>query len=349
MTLQLRQLRTRRLMSPPESNTSSSVRDSTLLLIAFTVQLFGCGQHHSAMFDLNTCFARFFPPEFQIKSCTLMLVDIYSLVQSKILPLCFVTPEILPYVSIMGNFTMIREFLLMDIASSRELQVLQGVFFFMIYLGSLAGNLVTIAVIVANQCLHSPMYFFISNLSLIDLCSISVIVPKSIINSLTGSNFISLKDCTAQVFLYIFFAFAELSLLVVMSYDRNVAICHPLHYGLIFTPSLCIQLVGGSWASGLIYSAIHTVTMFRLPFTKSSVIHQYFCDVSQILRVSSSDVQFAESVVLMLSVCVIFACFVFLFMTYINIFSTVFKMRFVEARHKAISTCVPQLAVLFYF
>lgn len=118
-------------------------------------------------------------------------------------------------------------------------------------MGSLAGNLVTIAVIIANQCLHSLMYFFISNLSLISLCSISVIVTKSLINSRTGSNSISLKDYTTQVFLYIFLAFAGLALLVVMSYDHYVAICQPLHYSLIFIPCLCTQVVGGSWASDL--------------------------------------------------------------------------------------------------
>ncbi|KFO35781.1 Olfactory receptor 14I1 [Fukomys damarensis] len=249
----------------------------------------------------------------------------------------------------MDNCTMIREFHLMGISGSREFQVMQGVFFLVIYLGSLIGNLVTIAVIMTSHCLHSPMYFFISNLSLIDLCSISVIVPKSIINSFMDSNSISLKECTAQVFLYVFFAFTELALLVVMSYDRYVAICHPLHYGLVITPSLCIQAVGGSWASGLAYSAVHTVTMFRLPFTKSNEIHQYFCEVSQILRISSSDVQFSESVVLVLSVCVIIVCFAFLLMTYVNIFSTVLKIHLLEARHKAMSTCVPQLAILLLF
>ncbi|XP_037700688.1 olfactory receptor 14I1-like [Choloepus didactylus] len=249
----------------------------------------------------------------------------------------------------MDNLTIITDFLLMDISSSWEIQILQGVLFLVIYLGALAGNVLTVTVIVKDPQLHSPMYFFIGNLSLIDLCCISVSVPKSIVNSLTGSKLISLKECAAQIFFYIFFASIELAFLVVMSYDRYVAICHPLHYGLTITPRLCTQAAGGSWASGLVYSTIHTVTMFRLPFTKSNVIHQYFCEVPQVLRISSSDVQFSESVALAISSCIVLVCFVIMFMSYINIFSMVLRMRSVDARNKALSTCTPQLGILILF
>ncbi|XP_006876140.1 PREDICTED: olfactory receptor 14I1-like [Chrysochloris asiatica] len=249
----------------------------------------------------------------------------------------------------MDNLTLITEFFLMEISSSWELQVLQGVLFLMIYLGAQAGNLLTILVIVTDPNLHFPMYFFIANLSFIDLCSISVIVPKSIVNSLTGRKSISLKECAAQIFLYTLFAPTEIALLVVMSYDRYIAICHPLHYGLTVTPQVCAQAAGGSWASGLLYSAIHTVNMFRLPFTKSNVIHQYFCDVPQVLRISSSDVQFCESILLAISSGIVLVCFTFMFMSYIKIFSSVLQMHSAEARNKALSTCTPQLAILFLF
>ncbi|XP_006876136.1 PREDICTED: olfactory receptor 14I1-like [Chrysochloris asiatica] len=249
----------------------------------------------------------------------------------------------------MGNLTVITEFLLMDVSSSWELQVLQGVLFLMIYLGAMAGNLLTILVIVKDPHLHFPMYFFIGNLSFIDLCYVSVIVPKSIVNSLTGRKSISLKECAAQIFLYTFFASTELAFLVVMSYDRYIAICHPLHYGLTVTPQVCTQAAVGSWASGLLYSAIHTVNMFRLPFKKSNVIHQYFCDILQILRISSSDIQFSESVLLPISAGFAIACFTFMFMSYIKILSNVLQMRSVEARNKSLATCTPQLAILLLF
>ncbi|XP_036754286.2 olfactory receptor 14I1-like [Manis pentadactyla] len=131
-----------------------------------------------------------------------------------------------------------------------------------------------------------------------------------------------------------------------MSYDRYVAICHPLHYGLTMTPRLCTQVAGVSWASGLVYSAVHTGTMFRLPFTESNVIHQFFCDIPQVLSISSQNVQFSESVVLALSACIALFCLFILFTSYVRIFSTVLHMHSVEARNKALSTCSPQVATL---
>ncbi|XP_006877995.1 PREDICTED: olfactory receptor 14I1-like [Chrysochloris asiatica] len=274
-----------------------------------------------------------------------------SMIRSKkvLKVLLYVTKRDFSIFARLDNLTIITEFLLMDISNSRELQVLQGLLFLVIYLGALAGNLLTIIVIVTDPHLHFPMYFFICNLSFIDLCYISVSVPKSIVNSFTGRKSISVNDCAAQIFLYIFFAAVEIAFLVVMSYDRYIAICHPLHYGLTLTPQVCAQAAGGSWATGLLYSAIHTVTMFRLPFTKSNVIHQYFCDLPQILKVSSLDVQFSESVLLVISAGIDLACFAFMFMSYIKIFSSVLQMHSAEARSKALSTCTPQLAILLLF
>ncbi|KFO18766.1 Olfactory receptor 14I1 [Fukomys damarensis] len=249
----------------------------------------------------------------------------------------------------MDNLTVFTEFLLMDVTGSRELQVLQGVLFLVIYLGALTGNLVTVTVIVTDTRLHSPMYFFISNVALLDLGSISVVVPKAVVNSMAGRKTISLTECAAQIFLYAMFQGVEFALLVVMSYDRYVAICHPLHYGLILTPSLCSQATAGSWASGLVYSAVHTGALFRLPFTKTNVIQQFFCDVPQIMRLSSPEVEFSEFLILAFSLCLVLVCFAFMFASYVNIFSTVLKIHSVEARNKAISTCTPQLAIVLLF
>ncbi|KFO20967.1 Olfactory receptor 14I1 [Fukomys damarensis] len=193
------------------------------------------------------------------------------------------------------------------------------------------------------------MYLFISNLSVIDLGTISIIVPKAAVNSMCDSLTITLTECAAQIFVFALCVAVEIALLVIMSYDRYVAICHPLHHGLIITPGLCSQATAGSWASGLVYSAIHTGSLFRLPFTKTNVIQQYFCDVPQILRISSSAVQFSEFVLIAVSVCLVLVCFSFMFVSYIIIFSNVFKTHSVEARIKAISTCTPQLAILLLF
>ncbi|KAM8970947.1 olfactory receptor 14I1-like [Sarcophilus harrisii] len=191
----------------------------------------------------------------------------------------------------MSNCTIIMEFFLMEYSSIRELQVLHAILFLFIYIAALMGNLLTVTAIVTDPHLHSPMYFFLSNLSLLDLGCISVTLPKFIVNSLTGIQSISLLGCAAQVFFLIFFVATEIFLLVAMSYDRFVAICHPLHYGVIMTPIRCLWAATGSWLSGFIYSAAHTGNMFRLPFSGSNVIHQFFCDIPHVLKVSSPEVR----------------------------------------------------------
>uniref|UniRef100_A0A7N4V2D5 Olfactory receptor n=1 Tax=Sarcophilus harrisii TaxID=9305 RepID=A0A7N4V2D5_SARHA len=249
----------------------------------------------------------------------------------------------------MSNCTIIMEFFLMEYSSSRELQILHAILFLLIYIATLMGNLLTITAIVTDPQLHYPMYFFLSNLSLLDLGCISVTLPKFIVNSLTGIQSISLLGCAAQVFFSIFFAATEIALLLAMSYDRFVAICHPLHYGVTMTPFRCLWTATGSWISGLIYSAAHTGNMFRLPFSGSNVIHQFFCDVPHVLKVSSPEVHDTEYVLLVASSGLVLICFGFLIVSYIYIFSTVFKMPSEEGRYKALSTCSPQLIIFLLF
>ncbi|XP_043828017.1 olfactory receptor 14I1-like [Dromiciops gliroides] len=249
----------------------------------------------------------------------------------------------------MANFSIITEFLLMEFSSTWELQVLHAVLFLVIYLAALMGNLLTIAAIITDSHLHSPMYFFLSNLSLLDICTISVTLPKFIVNSLSGTQSLSLLDCAAQIFFFLLFAATEFALLVAMSYDRFVAICHPLHYGITMTPARCLWATAGSWLSGLIYSSLHSGNMFRLPFSGSNVIHQFFCDIPHVLKVSASDVFNTEFVLIVVSSCFLLCCFAFLVATYASIFSGVLKIPSVEGRSKAVSTCSPQLIILMLF
>ncbi|XP_056659715.1 olfactory receptor 14I1-like [Monodelphis domestica] len=249
----------------------------------------------------------------------------------------------------MVNFTLITEFLLVQYSSIREIQVLHAVLFLMIYLAALMGNLLTITAIATDPHLHSPMYFFLSNLSFLDVGFISVTLPKFIVNSLTGIQSISLLGCMAQIFLFIFFGSTEIALLLTMSYDRFVAICHPLHYGVTMTPARCLWATAGSWLSGFVYATIHTGNMFRLPFSGSNEIHQYFCDIPDVLKVASSDVLNTEFVLIVAGSGFSLFCLVFLFVSYARIFSSVFKIPSVEGRYKALSTCAPQLIILLLF
>ncbi|XP_074087799.1 olfactory receptor 14I1-like [Macrotis lagotis] len=249
----------------------------------------------------------------------------------------------------MNNFSIITEFLLMEFSSVQELQVLHAVLFLMIYLTALTGNLLTIAAVITDSHLHSPMYFFLSNLSLLDICTISVILPKFIVNSFSGIHSLSILGCAVQIFFCTFFVAAEYALLIAMSYDRFVAICHPLHYSIIMSPARCLWAASGSWLSGLIYSTIHIGNMFRQPFRGSNVIHQFFCDGPHLFKVLASDVFNTEFVLFAISLSVSLSCFAFLIASYARIFSTVLKIPSVEGRYKAISTCSPQLIVLLLF
>ncbi|XP_043828018.1 olfactory receptor 14I1-like [Dromiciops gliroides] len=249
----------------------------------------------------------------------------------------------------MVNFTIITEFLLMEFANIRVLQILHAMFFLLVYLATLMGNFLTITAVVTDQQLHAPMYFFLSNLSLLDICYISVTLPKFIVNTLIGSQSISLLGCTAQIFFFLFFGSTEFAFLMTMSYDRFVAICHPLHYGIIMTPARCLWAALGSWLTGIVYSALHTGNMFRLPFSGSNVIHQFFCDIPQVLKVATSSVYNAEYVLLAISSCFLLLCFAFLIVSYAHIFSSVLKIPSVEGRYKALSTCSPHLIVLLLF
>ncbi|XP_074087798.1 olfactory receptor 14I1-like [Macrotis lagotis] len=249
----------------------------------------------------------------------------------------------------MGNFSIITEFLLIEFFNVWELQVLHALLFLMIYLAALMGNLLTIAAIITDSQLHSPLYFFLSNLSILDICSISVTLPKFIVNTLSGIHSLSVLDCAIQIFFSAFFVSAEFALLVAMSYDRFVAICKPLHYGIIMNPLRCLGAASGSWFSGLVYSTVHTGNIFHQPFRGSNVIHQFFCDVPHLLKVLSSDVFHTEFVLLLGSLSLFSFCFALLIASYIRIFSSVLKIPSVEGRYKAISTCSPQLIILLLF
>ncbi|XP_036621110.1 olfactory receptor 14I1-like [Trichosurus vulpecula] len=249
----------------------------------------------------------------------------------------------------MGNFSIITEFLLMEFSSRRELQVLHALLFLSIYLAALMGNLLTVAAIITDPQLHCPMYFFLINLSVLDICTVSVTLPKFIVNSLSGTQSLSLLGCAAQVYFVLCFSAAEFALLVAMSYDRFVAICQPLHYGIIMTPARCVWAAVGSWLSGLIYSALHTGNLFRLPFSGSNLIHQFFCDVPHILEVSVSGVFNTEFELIVASLFSLLFCFAFLIVSYARIFCSVLKIPSVEGRYKAISTCSPQLMILILY
>ncbi|XP_004449764.1 olfactory receptor 14A16-like [Dasypus novemcinctus] len=248
----------------------------------------------------------------------------------------------------MHNFTLGTTFFLMGFSEVREIQILHAVLFLVIYLAALLGNLIIIILISKDHRLHTPMYYFLKNLSFLDLCSISITVPKSIANSLTNHNTISFLGCVSQVFFLFVYASTEVAVLTVMSYDRYVAICHPLQYEVIMNHGACVQMAASSWVSGSLNAILHTAATFSVPMCGSLLVHQFFCDVPQLLSLSCS-YNIGELVVIGLNFILDVVCFVLIDISYINIFSTVLRMPSRESRSKAFSTCLPHLLVVTLF
>uniref|UniRef100_A0A8C8RVH7 Olfactory receptor n=1 Tax=Pelusios castaneus TaxID=367368 RepID=A0A8C8RVH7_9SAUR len=245
----------------------------------------------------------------------------------------------------MSNQTVVTEFLLLGFSAIRELQILHFVVFLVVYLAALVGNLLIIIAIALNHHLHTPMYFFLMNLAILDLGSISVTVPKSMVNSLTNTRLISYSGCVTQVFLLFLFASADIALLTVMAYDRYVAICQPLHYEKVMDRKVCVQMAASAWITGVLNSALHTGNTFVLTFCGDNMVNQFFCEIPQLLRLTCSDSYLSEVGVTAFGACLALGCFVFIIMSYVHIFTTVLRMRSKQGRHKAFSTCIPHLIV----
>ncbi|XP_035757666.1 olfactory receptor 14C36 [Egretta garzetta] len=249
----------------------------------------------------------------------------------------------------MSNTSSINVFLLLAIADTRELQLLHFWLFLGIYLAALLGNSLIITTVACEHRLHTPMYFFLLNLSLLDLGSVSTIVPKSMVNSLWDSRAISYVGCAAQVFLFFFLMSAELYLLTIMAYDRYVAICKPLHYGTLLGSRACVHMAAAAWGSGLIYGLLHTANTFSIPLCQGNAVNQFFCEIPQILKLSCSDAYLKELWFLVVSIFVGFGCFVFIVLSYVQIFRAVLRIPSQQGQRKTFSTCLPHLAVVSLF
>ncbi|XP_071588581.1 olfactory receptor 14J1-like [Heliangelus exortis] len=249
----------------------------------------------------------------------------------------------------MSNSSSIRQFLLLAFADRRELQLLHFWLFLGIYLAALLGNGLIITTIACDHHLHTPMYFFLLNLSLLDLGSISTTLPKAMANSLGDNTDISYKACAAQLFFFFVFITAEYCLLTIMSYDRSVAICKPLHYGTLLGSRACVHTAAAAWGTGFLTALLHTANTFSLPLCQGNALDQFFCEIPQILKLSCSHSYLREIWVVVIGCCFGFGCFVFIVVSYVWIFRAVLRIPSEQGRHKAFSTCLPHLAVVSLF
>ncbi|KAM8795491.1 olfactory receptor 14A16-like [Eudromia elegans] len=249
----------------------------------------------------------------------------------------------------MSNRSSFNEFLLLAFSETRELQLLHFSLFMGIYLAALLGNGLIITAVACDHHLHTPMYFFLLNLSVLDIGSISTSVPKSMFSSLWDNRVISYSACAAQLFFLVFFIFSEYFLLTVMSYDRFVAICRPLHYGTLLGSRACVKMAAAAWGSGFLCAVLHTANTFSIPLCQSNALHQFFCEVAQILKLSCTGSYHRESRAIVFTAWLVFACFIFIVLSYVQIFRAVLRMPSEQGRHKAFSMCLPHLAVVSLF
>ncbi|KAM9211418.1 olfactory receptor 14C36-like [Leptosomus discolor] len=249
----------------------------------------------------------------------------------------------------MSNASSITQFLLLAFADTWELQLLTFELFLGIYLAALLANGLIITTVACEPHLHTPMYFFLLNLSLLDLGSLSTTLPKAMANVFWNTRAISYTGCAAQVFLFVFFNAAEYCLLTIMAYDRYVAICKPLHYGTLLGSRACVHMAAAAWGTAFPYALLHTANTFSLPLCQGNAVDQFFCEIPQILKLSCSDTYLREAGLLVISVCLGFGCYVFIVVSYVQIFRAVLRIPLEQGRHKAFSTCLPHLAVVSLF
>ncbi|KAM5247305.1 olfactory receptor 5T18-like [Ctenodactylus gundi] len=249
----------------------------------------------------------------------------------------------------MGNRTEVTEFILLGLTSDPDLRVPLFVTFLLIYAVTVAGNLGMVLLILLDSRLHTPMYFFLGNLSLVDFSSSSVITPTVMAGLLVGDQVISHHACATQMFLFALFIATENYLLASMAYDRYVAVCKPLHYTTTMTPRVCACLITGCYVLGVLSASIHVGNTFSLSFCQSSVVHHFFCDVPAVMVLSCSDRHVNELVLVYLVSFHIFFALLVIWISYVFIFVTVLKIYSSAGPQKALSTCASHLTTVSVF
>ncbi|XP_006877669.1 PREDICTED: olfactory receptor 8H1-like [Chrysochloris asiatica] len=248
------------------------------------------------------------------------------------------------------NHTNVSDFILVGLTDSEEIRLVLFNLFLLIYLVTVLGNAGMILIIRLDPQLHTPMYFFLSHLSILDLSYSTVITPKALENLLTAKKYISYGGCFTQMYFFISLAATECFLLSSMAYDRYVAICKPLQYPVIMSTTRCRSLVTASYVFGFIDSIITVLGMNTLHFCNSNVIHHFFCDTLPILALSCTDTRNAEIIILILASSTLVASLITVFVSYVSIFSTILKINSTSGKQKAFSTCASHLlgVTIFY-
>uniref|UniRef100_A0A8D1STK1 Olfactory receptor n=1 Tax=Sus scrofa TaxID=9823 RepID=A0A8D1STK1_PIG len=247
------------------------------------------------------------------------------------------------------NDTRISVFLLLGLSKEPELQALILGLFFSMYLITVFGNLLLILAVISDSHLHTPMYFFLSNLSFTDICFTSTTIPKMLMNIKTKINVITYEGCISQIYFFVLFASLENFLLAVMAYDRFVAICYPLHYTVIMKPWLCGLLVLVSWMISALNSLLQSLMVLWLSFCTKVEIPHFFCEINQVVQLACSDTFLNDITMYFAAVMLGGASLSGILYSYSKIVSTIREITSVQGKYKAFSTCASHLSVVSLF
>ncbi|XP_053308398.1 olfactory receptor 5V1-like [Spea bombifrons] len=244
------------------------------------------------------------------------------------------------------NQTCTSDFILLGFSEGR---VMLSVLLVIMYTMILMGNFAIFSIIRVDCHLQTPMYFFLSYLSVLDICYSTVTLPAMLFNCITDNRRISFRRCFTQLYFFVSLGGSECLLLAAMAYDRYVAICNPLRYPIIMNKKLCSQLVAGSWFSGFLNSVLHTSMTSRLTFCEARSVNHFFCDVPPLLKAACADTHTSQLLLYIVSVFLGMTPFVFVVISYIRIISSILKIRSTAGRRKAFSTCSSHLIVVTVF
>ncbi|XP_030043905.1 olfactory receptor 8U9-like [Microcaecilia unicolor] len=246
----------------------------------------------------------------------------------------------------MVNHTSVTEFLILGFPEFPELQIPLFILFSFLYLMALLGNLLIICIVCADRQLHIPMYFFLTNLSALDICSLTSIVPKMLTVLLAKDYNISFVGCILQTYCYMMCISTEFILLTAMAFDRYVAICNPLRYLSIMNKRICVLLAAASWITGLLEPLPHTIVLSRFPFCDSNIINHFFCETAALVQLSCSDTSTIQTMNYILGIFVLIIPFLLTQTSYMFIISTILKIHSSKGKSKAFSTCSSHLTVI---
>ncbi|XP_067173404.1 olfactory receptor 6E1-like, partial [Apteryx mantelli] len=246
----------------------------------------------------------------------------------------------------MLNHTTVTEFLLLGFPSLHHQEYLIAITFLASYLVILVGNLLIIALILSDRDLHRPMYFFLCNLSSLEIFIATSIIPKIVASLLMGNKTISYPACITQCYFFSLLGTIEFVLLAVMSYDRYVAICYPLQYPMLMNSQLCVQLLLGSWTAGFLATVVPTVLVVRLPFCNDNRIDHFFCDVVLLIKLSCADTRTVELINFVNAFIILLGSLVMTAMSYLYIINTILRLPSASSRNKAFSTCSSHFTIV---